>query len=214
MCTERVYSLSHSLSGSLSKNSTASLFIDSDPDSDSDSAISSPIASIRCQRPVIFQHLSSMDRRTDVWVGHQHFSVRPHEIGDAFGKWDQSACGSDRLRQLVVAVAEKAEWKSVLFGKLPVPLRAVIGNAEHFDFEFLEFVPAVPQLVGFQRSTGGAGLWIEEKEERTTFEVGARYRGTVLGLEFEIDKRLSDWNHLTSCSVSDRNEHRNQNRYQ
>jgi len=155
-----------------------------------------------------------MRRRTDVWVGHQHFSVRPHEIGDALGKRDQSACGSDRLRQLVVAVAEKAEWKSVLFGELPVLLRGVVGNAEHFDSEFLEFVPAVPQLVGFERSTGGAGLGIEEEQERTTLEVGTRNRSAIVSLQFEINKHFSDWNHLTSCSVSDRNEHRNQNRHQ
>jgi len=155
-----------------------------------------------------------MGRWFDIRVGHQNRAIRPDQIGDAFGEWNQCPPSPDGLRQLVAAVAEKAKWKSVLFGELPVLLRAVVGNAEHFDFEFLEFVPAVPQLVGFQRSTGGAGLWIEEKQERATLEIGARYRGAVLGLEFEIDKRLSDWNHLTSCSVSDRNEHRNQNRHQ
>ena len=104
-----------------------------------------------------------MCRWTDIWVRHQHSSVRPNEVGDSFGEWDQSARGPDRLRKLVVAVAEKAEWKSVLFGELPVLLRGVVGNAEHFDSEFLELIPAVPQLVGFERSTGGAGLGVKEK---------------------------------------------------
>jgi len=155
-----------------------------------------------------------MRRRFDLWVGLQNGSVRSHEIRDTLGERDQSASGADRLRQFVVAVAEQAERQSVFLGKFPVLLRRVIRDTENFDAEFLEFVPAVPQLVCFERSTGGAGLWIEEEQKRPTFEIGARYRGAILGFEFEIDKRLSDWNHLTSCSVSDRNEHRNQNRHQ
>ncbi len=155
-----------------------------------------------------------MGRWFDIRVRHQHSAIRSDEIRDALGKWNQCPPSPDGLRKLVVAVAEKAEWKSVLFGELPVLLRGVVGNAEHFDSEFLEFVPAVPQLVGFERSTGGAGLWIEEEQEWTTLEVGTRNRSAIVSLQFEIDKHFSDWNHLTSCSVSDRNEHRNQNRHQ
>ena len=107
----------------------------------------------------------------------------------------------------MVAVAEQAERQSVFLGEFPVLLRRVIRDTDNFDAEFLEFVPAVPQLVCFERSTGGAGLWIEEEQKRPPLEIGARYRGAVLGFEFEIDKRLSDRNHLSSSSVSDRGRH-------
>ena len=148
-----------------------------------------------------------MRRRFDVGVCHQHRAIRSHEIRDTLGERDQSASGANRLRQLMVAVAEQAERQSVFLGEFPVLLRRVIRDTENFDAEFLEFVPAVPQLVGFERSTGGAGLWIEEEQKRPPLEIGARYRGAVLGFEFEIDKRLSDRNHLSSSSVSDRGRH-------
>ena len=143
-------------------------------------------------------------------VCRKHDAIRPDEIGDALGEWDQSTSSPDRLCQLVVAVAEQAERKSVLFGELPVLFGAVVGNTKHFNAEFLEFVPAVPQPVGFERSTGGAGLWIEEEQERATLEIGTRYRGAVLGLEFEINEWFSDGDHLSSSSVPDCYEHRHQ----
>ena len=104
-----------------------------------------------------------MRLRIYIRICHQHRAVRSHEIRDTLGERDQSASGSDRLRQLMVAVAEQTERKIVLFGELSVLFRAIVGNTENFDAEFLEFVPAVPQLVCFERSTGGAGLWIEEE---------------------------------------------------
>ena len=107
----------------------------------------------------------------DVGVCHQHLPIRPHEIRNTLGEWDQRASGADRLRQLVITVAEQAERKIVFFGELSVLFRAVVGNPQNFDAEFLEFVPAVPQLVGLERSTGGAGLWIEEKQKRATLEI-------------------------------------------
>jgi len=155
-----------------------------------------------------------MGRWFDIRVGHQNRAIRPDQIGDAFGEWNQCPPSPDGLRQLVAAVAEQTERKIVLFGELSVLFRAIVGNTEDFDAEFLEFVPAVPQLVGFECSTGCAGLGIEKEQERTTFEIGTRNRSAIMGLQFEIDKRFSDWNHLTSCSVSDRNEHQYQNRHQ
>ena len=151
-----------------------------------------------------------MRRRTDIRVGYKNSSVGPHEVGDAFGQRDESAGRSDRLRQIVVAITEKPERKGVLFGELTVLLRAVVGDAEHLDSEFLEFIPAVPQPVGFQRSTRGAGLWIEEQQERATLEISPRHRGAIMGLEFKIDEWLFDGNHVSSSSVSDGDEHRQQ----
>ena len=72
----------------------------------------------------------------------------------------------------MIVVGEQAEGKAVLFGELAVLFGAVVGNAENNDAEFLEVVPAVPQPVRFQRSTGGAGLWIEEEQERAPLEFG------------------------------------------
>jgi len=111
--------------------------------------------------------------RIYIRICHQHRAVRSHEIRDTLGERDQSASGADRLRQLMVAVAEQTERKIVLFGELSVLFRAIVGNTEDFDAEFLEFVPAVPQLVGFECSTGGAGLWIEEEQKRATLEISA-----------------------------------------
>lgn len=144
----------------------------------------------------------------DIRVGHKHHTVGPNEVGDALGQRDESAGRSDRLRQVAVAIAEKAERKGVLLGELPVLFRAVVGNTEHLDSEFLEFIPAVPQPVRFQRSTRGAGLWIEEQQERATFEISPRHRGAIMGLEFKIDEWLSDGNHVSSSGVSDGDEHR------
>jgi hypothetical protein len=157
-----------------------------------------------------------MRLRIDLGIGHQHRAIPTYEVGDSFGKRDQSARGPDRLRQLVVAIAEEAERQRVLVGEPAVLLRRVVGDAEYLDPEFLELVPAVPQLVGLQRSTGGVGLGIEEEQERATLEVGTRNRGAVMGLELEIDKWLSDGNHLSnSFGVADHGPHRHQcERYQ
>jgi len=152
-----------------------------------------------------------MGLRVHIRVRHQHLSIRSDEVRDAFGEWDQSPPGADRFRQLVVAVAEQAERQRVLFGELPVLFRGVVGNAENLDPEFLELVPAVPQPVGFERSTGGTGLRVKEEEERAALEIGTRHRGAIMGLEFEIDKRLADGNHLSgSFGVADRGAHRQQ----
>ena len=113
-----------------------------------------------------------MGSRINIRIRLEHEAIRANEIGDALGQRDQSAGRPNRLRQFVVAVAEQAERKSVLFGELSVLFGAVVRNTEHFDSEFLEFVPAVPQLVGFERSTGGTGLWIEEEQERAALEIG------------------------------------------
>ena len=111
--------------------------------------------------------------RIYIRICHQHRAVRSHEIRDTLGERDQSASGADRLRQLVITVAEQAERKIVFFGELSVLFRAVVGNPQNFDAEFLEFVPAVPQLVGFECSTGGTGLGIEKEQKRATLEISA-----------------------------------------
>jgi hypothetical protein len=104
----------------------------------------------------------------------------------------------------VVTIAEQAERKGVRLGEFSVLSRGVVGNAEDFNPEFLKLVPAVPQPVGFERSTGGTGLRIEEKQVWTTLEIATRHRRAVVGLELEINKRLADGNHLSSSCVADR----------
>ena len=113
-----------------------------------------------------------MRLRIDIRIGLENDPVGPNEVGNPFRQRDQGASSADRLRQLAIAVAEQAELEVVFFGEFPVLLWAVVGNTENFDAELLEFVPAVPQLVGFESSTGGAGLWIEEEQKRATFEIG------------------------------------------
>jgi hypothetical protein len=111
----------------------------------------------------------------------------------------------------VVAVAEQAERQRVFFSEPPVLFRAVVGNAENLDPEFPELAPAVPQPVGFERSTGGTGLRVKEKKERAALEIGTRHRRAIMGLELEIDKRLANGNHLSgSFGVADRGAQRQQ----
>ena len=141
----------------------------------------------------------------------EHNAIRSHKIGDAFGDRDQGARRADRLRQLVVAIAEEAERKRVFFGELPVILRGVVGDPEHFDPDFLELVPAVPQPPGLQSSTGSVGLRVEVKQKRATLEVGARHRGAIVGFELETGEWFADGNHVSSASsVADRGAHRRQ----
>ena len=143
-------------------------------------------------------------RRIDTRIGCEHLAVGPHEIGNPFGVGDQRACGADRPGELVIAVAEQPERKYILLSELPVLLRGVIRDPKHFDSELLDIGPAVTQLVGFQRSTGGIGLGIEEKKEWVTLEVGARYHAAVVGLEHKVDEYLSNGNHLfISFAVAD-----------
>lgn len=117
-----------------------------------------------------------MGVRVDVGVILEDLSVRTDEIGDALGKGQEGARGPHRFGELVVAIAEKPEWESVLLGEGPILLRRVVGDAEDLDSEILQLVPAVPQLVCLQRSTGGVGFGVEEEQKWPALEVPARYR--------------------------------------
>lgn len=145
-----------------------------------------------------------MGRWIDTRIGCEHLAVGPHEVGNAFGVRDQRSGGTDRSGELVIAVAEQPERECILLSELPVLPRGVIRDSKHVDSELLDIVPAVTQLVGFQRSTGGIGLGVEEKKKWMTLEVGARYRAAVVGLEHKVDEYLSNGNHLfISFAVAD-----------
>ena len=49
-----------------------------------------------------------MRPRINLRIRLEHDPIRSDEVGDAFGKRDQGACGPDGLRQLVVVIAEQS----------------------------------------------------------------------------------------------------------
>jgi hypothetical protein len=115
------------------------------------------------------------------------------------------------LSKIAISVAEEAERETVFLREGSVLLGLVVRDAEDFDPELLEVIPAVPQLGGFQCSTGGVGLGVEEEQKRLSFEVRARDRGTVMGRKLEFDEGFTDRNHVVlSFAVAVRGDHHDQ----
>ncbi len=109
----------------------------------------------------------------DVGIVDEDDAVAADQVRDPLGHREEGARGADRLGQGMVAVREEQKGQAVLFGELAVLFRGVVRDPEDLDAQRLEIVPAVTQLVGLQRSTGGVGLGIEEQQIGVAHEIGA-----------------------------------------
>jgi len=132
-----------------------------------------------------------MAGRVDLRGGFDDHAVGFNEIRDPLRHRDHGARRTRRLGEGLVPVGQELEREVVLLGPFSVGLGLVVGNTDDRDTASLEIGPAVPQLVGLQRSTTGVGLGVEEEEVWGPHEICARDSGAVVGGEFETRKGLA-----------------------
>jgi hypothetical protein len=141
--------------------------------------------------------------RFDIGVGDEDLAVGRDEIGDPLRQRDHRSSGADRLGEGLVAIRQEPERQFVLLGPFPVVLGFVEADTNDIDPASLEIGPAVPQLVGFQRSTTGVGLGIEKEQIGVALQIGARHVRAVVGGKIECGEWLSGFEHGFFFSSND-----------
>jgi len=145
---------------------------------------------------IVRHNLRRVGLGIDVGIVDQDGAVAADQIRNAFGHREEGARGADRLCKGMVAVREQQEGEPIFFGELAVLFRGVVGDSEDLDSQRLEIVPAVTQLVGLERSTGGVGLGIEEQQIGAALEVPTADGGAVVSGKLEFHKFFADCDHV------------------
>jgi hypothetical protein len=90
------------------------------------------------------------------------------------------------LDGLVGGIAEQREIEILLGLEGGLGLDGIGAHAEDGDAELIEFFFCVAKLGRFDRSTGGVGFGVEEKEDALAFKVGEGEDCSVVGFQREV----------------------------